>query len=469
MNPRLVAVVAVLALLVGVGEATRREPPPGPAATAVPLLGAAVVCPDVDSAAVVAGASGTGPGTLRARTLGQPYGVLPVREAGRVAVVDRAAGTAVVAGTGSVAGGLGVELRTRDLDGPMRGLSAMRCGPAGTSSWSVGGATVAGDSAQLVLANADDSPALVDVTSWSASGPVERRPGRGIAVPARGRVVVELDELAPDRELLALHVEATRGRVAAAVRHSRADGRTPRGTDWVPLSPPPATEVLVPGLPAGPGRRTVVVTNPGSDETTVELDLLTDDGQVDLEPVVVPAGTSVAREVSEELEQTPAAVRVRSTGGPVLAAGFVYDLQEGSVRELSWAGAAEPLRGPALLADVALSPPAEVTLLVSAPGEDAVVDLVPLEVVGQDLAPPPPRRLVVPGGTTLALRLSELLPPGTTARLALELRPSGGPVVASRYVRERAGSGPLTAVLPVVAATGDVLQPAVRPDPLSGR
>lgn len=468
MSVRLAAVAASLVVLVGVGEATRGEPASAPRPATAPVVGAAVVCPDVDGAAVVAGSTGRGAGTLRARTLGQPYAALPVTSAGRVAVVDRAAGTAVVAAGGAVAGGLGVELRTRDLDGPVRGLSALRCGASGTSSWFVGGATVVGDSARLVLANADDSPALVDVTSWSASGPVERRPGRGIAVPARGRTVVELDELAPDRELLAVHVQATRGRVAAALRHSRADGRTPRGTDWVPVSPPPSREVLVAGLPSGPGRRTVVVTNPGQDDTTVALTLLTDDGQVDLEPLAVPAGTSVAREVSEELAATPAAVRVRSSQGPVLAAGFVYDLQDGPVRELSWAGAASALTGPALLADVALSPPAEVTLLLSAPDGDAVVELVPLEVVGQDLALPAPRRVEVPGGTTVAVRLSTLLPSGATGRVALELVPSGGPVVASRYLRERAGAGPLTAVLPVVSGAGEVRRPAVRPDALAG-
>lgn len=469
MTRRPAAVVAVLLALVAVGETTRGEPAPSTAPAPVPVVGASVVCPEVDGAAVTAGSTGRGAGSLRARVLGQPYGAVPVTAAGRVAVVDRAVGTAVVAAAGAVAGGLAVELRTRDLDGPVRGLSALRCGPATSSTWFVGGATVVGDTAQLVLANPDDVPALVDVTSWSASGPVERRPGRGLAVPARGRTVVELDEVAPDRELLALHVATTRGRVAAALRHSRADGRVPRGTDWVPVSPPPATEVLVPGLPSGPGRRTVVVTNPGQPDTTVTLRLLTDDGQVDLEPVSVPAGTSVAREVSEELAATPAAVVVRSSTGPVLAAGLVYDLQDGPVRELAWAGSAAPLTGPALLADVTLSPPAEVTLLLSATEDDAVVMLVPLEVVGEDRELPEPRRVEVPGGTTVAVRLSTLLPSGATARLALQLQATGGPVVAARYLRERAAAGPLTAVLPVVSETGRVRRPAVRPDELAGR
>lgn len=466
MRTRAVAVTAVLCALVGVGEATRPSSPSPSGPGTAPVVGATVVCPEVDGAAVTAGSTGSGPGSLRARPLDGAYAALPGGTAGTAAGLVRFDGAAVVAARGATAGGLGVEVRTRDLEGPVRGLTAQRCAAPGTSQWFVGGATVVGDTARLVLANADDSPALVDVTAWSATGPVERRPGRGIAVPARGTTEVELDTVAPDRDLLALHVQATRGRVAATVVHARADGRVPRGVDRVPSTDGPARELLVPGLPSGPGRRTVVVTNPGEQATRATLQLVTGDGLVDLPPLEVPAGTSVAREVSEELAETPAAVRVRAET-PVLAGGFVYDLQDGPVRELAWTGAAEPLTGPALLAEVALSGPAEVTLLLSAPDADATAELVPLP--GLDGPQPEPRTVQVPGGTTLAVRLSELLPPGSTARFALELRPGGGPLVAARYLRERGSTGPLTAVLPVVSGAGEARRPAVRRDPLAGR
>lgn len=468
MRARPLAVVAVLVALVGAGEAARPAPPAPVRSTSVEVLGATVVCPDVDGAAVTAGSTGSGPGGLLVRPLDGAYAALPVAGAGEVAVVPPGTGALEVAADGAVAGRLAVELRTRDLEGPVRGLTAGRCSAAGTSSWFVGGATVVGQGARLVLANADTTDALVDVTGWSAAGPVERRPGRGIVVPARGRTVVELDTVAPDRDLLALHVQAVRGRVAAALRHTRLDGRTPLGLDLVPASPPPATELLVPGLPAGPGRRTVLVTNPGADETVVDLQLVTGDGLVDLPPLSVPAGTSVAQDVSEQLRTTPAAVRVRSQGGPVLAAASAVDVQDGPVREIAWSTATPVLTGPALLGDVALTPQGEVTLLLSAPDADATVELAALRLAGQR-PPPTVRRVEVPGGTTVAVRLSTLVPPGTTVRLALELRASGGPVVAARYLRERGATGPLTALLPALSETGRVRRPAVRQDPLAGR
>ena len=485
---RLVAVTAVLCGLVGAGEVTRPDPAAPARPGSAPVVGAAVVCPDVTGSDVAAGSTGAGPGGLRVTTLagtppalrptpgpGATTPASPLDVAGRVVVLRSGddgdgdgGGAALVEATGAVAAGLGVEQRRRDLDGPVRGLSALRCRPPGTSTWFVGGATVLGESAQLVLVNADDVPALVDVSGWSASGPVERRAGRGIAVPARGRTVVELDTIAPDRDLLSLHVQTSRGRVAAALRHARADGRTAGGVDWVPAVGPPAQEVLVAGLARGPGSRTLVVTNPGPDATTAQVQLLTGDGVVDLAPMDVPAGTSVSRSLSVDLAATPATVRVRSTAGPVLAGAEVLDLQTGPVRELSWAGAATALTGPALLADVALSPRAEVTLLLTATETDAVVVLRPVPVGGQP-APPTGRRVAVAALTTVAVRLSTLLPPGSSARLAVELQTTGGPVVAARVLRERAPTGPLTAVLPVVSGPGRVRVPVVRSDPLAGR
>ena len=478
---RLVAVTAVLCGLVGAGELTRPDPAAPARPGSAPVVGATVVCPDVTGSDVVAGSTGAGPGGLRVTTLagappapgptpspGATTPASPLDAAGQVVVLPPGDGAALVEATGAVAAGLGVEQRRRELVGPARGLSALRCRPPGTSTWFVGGATVLGESAQLVLVNADDVPALVDVRGWSASGPVERRAGRGIAVPARGRTVVELDTIAPDRDLLSLHVQTSRGRVAAALRHARADGRTAGGVDWVPAVGPPAQEVLVAGLARGPGSRTLVVTNPGPDATTVQLQLLTGDGVVDLTPMAVPAGTSVSRNLSVDLAATPATVRVRSTAGPVLAGAEVLDLQTGPVRELSWAGAGTALTGPALLADVALSPPAEVTLLLTATETDAVVVLRPRPVGGQP-APPTGQRVEVAALTTVAVRLSTLLPPGSSARLAVELETTGGPVVAARVLRERAATGPLTAVLPVVSGPGQVRVPVVRPDPLAGR
>jgi hypothetical protein len=321
------------------------------------------------------------------------------------------------------------------------------------------------------------------VEVWTATGPVDERPGRGIAIGPRARTALQLDTLAPDRDLLVVHVTAVRGRFAGGLRHVRFDGRVPRGVDWVPRSEPPSQEVVVAGLPAGPGRRALLVTNPGEDDTTVSVELTTDDGQLvapGLDALEVPAGTTVAPDLSELLARTPAAVRVRSDGGPVLASGFVIDGRfdsnqaggrvVGPVRELAYAAATAPLSGPALLTDVVLEPPIESTLLVSALDGDARVVVTPVPVVGGPRDLPAPKTVEVAAGRTASLRLSTFLPPGSTGRLALDVRPApgSGPVHAARYLRERGATGPLTTLLSLVGANDQVPRPVVVGDPLVG-
>lgn len=487
----LVTAAALLVAVVGAGQVMSPEPAPVRASAEAPVLGVTAVCPDLRQdgplrTRVSAGAAEgpAGPGSVTARLLRdrRPAAALPVTRPGQVAigVADELDGDAlVVRGTGALAPALEVEQVTRGERGSQRGFAALRCEAPRTDAWYVGGSTRVGEGALLLLVNPDDSPAVVDVRVWTSTGPVDARPGRGIAIGPRARTALQLDTLAPDRDLLAVHVTAVRGRFAGGLRHVRFDGQVPRGVDWVPRSEPPAREVVVAGLPAGPGRRALLVSNPGEDDTTVSVELVTDDGQVlppELQALAVPAGTTVAPDLSTLLADTPAAVRVRSEGGPVLAAGFVNDAlfeqgrPSGPVRELSYAAATLPLSGPALLTDVVLEPPVESTLLVSALAGDARVVVTPVPVVGDPAELPAAKTVEVPAGRTVALRLSTFLPPGSTGRLALDVRttPGSGPVHAARYLRERGTTGPLTTVLSLAGARARVPRPVVLRDPLVG-
>lgn len=460
---RLGAVGILLGVVVATGQLTLGASPAPPAGQHLPVAARTAVCPDVRQdgdrgASTVTAAGGT------TRAAGPLVGARRPVPAGPVAR-DLAAGLVgavhVTTATGAAAGALVVEQTTRATAGPRRGVAALTCPAPSAETWFVGGATVLGTSSELLLVNGEPTAATVDVTVWSSTGRADPRPGRGIRVPPRSRVAVPLDRLAPDRDLLALRVRATAGRVASAVRVVRVDGRTPLGTDWVPPSAGPSTQSVVAGFPAGPGRRTLLVTNPGDTLTTVSVELTTDDGQYvpgDLSSVEVPAGTSVAVDLSAALAGTPAAVRVRSDGGPVLAGGVVTDRQDGPVREIAFTAATPALDAPALLADVRLSPPTEVLLLLSALGGDAVVVLTPVAAPGRL---PQAQRVVVPAASTVAVRLSRFLPPASTGSLGLEVRPVSGQVHAARYSRERGSRGPFTTLLPVLPGTTAVAAPAV--------
>ena len=457
------------------------------AAETTPVVGVTAVCPDLRQAAglletrVSVGAAplpgapaGQG-GQVDAIALhdkGTPV-VLPLDHPGQVTVglgstLDGDA--LVVHARGPVAAGLEVEQVTRGERGPGRGFSGLRCQAPTTEAWFVGGSTVVGDDSLLVMANPDESSALVDVTVFTSTGPVQARAGEGLPIGPHERGVIQLDTLAPDRDLLAVHVKVRRGRVASALRHTRWDGHVSRGVEWVPQSLPPSQDVVVPGLPSGPGRRTVLVSNPGPDDTVVSVRLTTADGQfvpTGLDALAVPAGTTVSREITPLLMSTPAAVRVHSEGAPVLAGAFVYDAQEGKIREFSYAGAARPLSGVAEITDLVINRPTESTLILSALGDqDASVDVTPVPIVGLPGPLPAAKTVKVPAGRTVVLRMSTFLKPGATGRLAVEIRPSAGsgPVYAARYLNEHGAKGPLTTLLDLQGAAQRVVRPVAAAD-----
>lgn len=481
------AVVAALALGTGVTGSSPSPAPPAASAEQVEVVGSTAVCPDLQQTAGVlttrtsvgvAPGPDTGPGTIEAARVtgtGAPLPI-PVRQPGQVAV-GLGAGVSgdglLVTATGSLAAGLEAEQVTRGEQGAARGLAGLRCEPPRTDTWFEGGGTLVGDVSVLVLANVDDTAATVDVAVFSSTGAVDPRPGRGITVAPHRRLVINLDTLAPDRARLAVHVKSVRGRVAAGLRHAKSVGPVPQGVDWVPQAAAPARSVVVPGVPAGPGIRTLWITNPTTDDTVAQVQVTTQDGQfvpTEFAQVNVPAGTTVERRLDVLARNSALAVTVTSASAPVLAGALIVDLQGGPIREFAYAAGAAPLSGPALVTDLLINGPTESTLVLSAPQAAATVVVTPLRVLGTDGAVPPAKTVSVPAGRSAVLRLSTFFPPGTTARLAVDVRPSptSGPVYGARYLSERGERGALTTLLVLRGPAQRVPRPLVARDPLVG-
>lgn len=482
------AVVAALAVGAVLTGAHGPQPHRSAAGSPVSVVGATAVCPDLRQApGILASRVSVGvgpltdnagtPGTLEAaRVTGTgPLLTVPAIRPGQVVVGlggnVQGDGIAFTA-TGQLAAGLEAEQVTRTDRGPTRGLAGLRCDAPRTDAWFEGGSTTVGSSVVLVLTDVDSTPSQVDVTAFSGTGPVDSRPGRGITVPPHGRVVLNMDTLAPDRSLLAVHVASRRGRFAAGLLHLQRAAQVPLGQDWVPQSQPPATHVVVPGLPQGPGIRVLRVTNPGSDDTVVRLQVTTADGQFvpsGLDSIAVPAGTTVERRLDALTAASALTVTVTSDGAPVLAGAVAVDGDAASLaREFCYTTGALPLSGPALLTDVVVNPQTASTLILTAPQASASIVLTPLRVLGVPGALPAARTVVVPASRTIAVRLSTLLPAGSSARLALEVRPAAGsgPVYAARYLRESGALGPLTTLLVLRGPAQQVVRPVVVRDPV---
>jgi hypothetical protein len=439
----------------------------------VEVLGATAVCPDVRQARglyqtrisvgvapLPAGRSAEGGDvttTLLQGGTGTPKDV-PITQPGQVAVglgTTTDENGVVVSATGALATGLEVEQVARATNGRFRGLAGLRCEAPKRDAWFIGASTGVVDFSVLVLANVDDTAATVDVTAFGRSGGVDPRPGQGLTVAPHSRISIALDTIAPDREFLAIHVSSRQGRVVAAVRDARLSGTTPLGFDFVPQALPPARHVVVPGIPQGPGRRGLLIGNPSTDDTTVSVQVTLRDGQFvpqGMDEVVVPAGRTVSLDLSTLTEASPLTATVTSSGSEVVAGAYLIEAQAfqvGGIREIAYGGSSLPLSGPALLTDLVIDRPTESTLLLTAPDTDATVTVRPIDVLGTAGATPPARRFTIPAGRTVSVRLSTFFPPGSRAKLAVEVRTDqgSGPVYATRYLRERGGRGTLTTLL----------------------
>ncbi|MGZ6827451.1 MAG: DUF5719 family protein [Mycobacteriales bacterium] len=489
------AVVTAVVVVTAVGTLTSSPRSAQARPTQVEVVGATVVCPDMrEKPGVLVSRASVGatplppdraPGPVTGSVL-QHAGATPqtstrlgVAAPGQVSVgvgttIDKDA--LVVSASGTLAAGLQAEQVTRGESGRDRGLAGMRCEAPRTEAWFEGGSETVGDETILVLANVDDTPAIVDVTTFSGTGPVDPRPGQGISIPPHTRQVINVDRLAPDRGLLALHVTTRFGRVAAALRYSRLHGSDPDGVEWVPQALPPATRVVVPGVPqvVERGQRFLSLTNPTSDDTTVSVQVTSKTEQfvpTSLASISVPAGTTVVRPLTPLTTDSPVTLTVTSDGAPILAGAYVQDRQNGSpLAEFGFTSGSLPLSGPALLTDLVINRPTESTLILSAPGQAATVMVTPLQVLGTKGPLPKPRVVRIPAGRTVDLRLSTFYKPGTDTKLAVEVRPlpGSGDVYASRYLRERGAHGPLVTLLDLKGPALRVERPAVVQDAQTG-
>ena len=258
---------------------------------------------------------------------------------------------------GTSARGLVVE----GADGSAQGLVAWRADtgsstavvdcPSPRASWWFTGAGAAIDhESRLVLSNLDTGPAVVDVRVLSPDGEVDLSStgGRGISVLPGGNVSLSLVDLAPQSDDLSVWVHATRGRVVAAMSDRYAVTPTAEsGYEWMPAQTEPSRAVRLAGVPARARSRTLLVGNPSALESVVTVEVAGPSGRFipgSVGQLSVAPGTVESVDLSEVMRGEPFAVRLRASR-PVVAA--MRSVLPGG--DLTYAGAAQPLTGPAAL------------------------------------------------------------------------------------------------------------------------
>lgn len=274
-------------------------------------------------------------------------------------------------------------------------LAAAECRSPSPDQWFTGVGSGARHTSVLELVNPDAGPAVVDATLYGVAGVVDAPELRGVAVPGRGMVRLSLVDLVPRRDELALHVTTSRGRVTASLRDRYQQlGTGGAAEDWLRSQDAPATSNLLLGMAPGSGLRTLVLLNPGDDETRARVRLVSD------RSVFSPAGL-------EEVVLAPQSVtRV-------------------SLTELMRGQAGKGTLG--LLVDS----PAPVTATVRAYADGDLSHAVPVDPVGEAttvLAPTGDKQVVLAGASQA----------GTVTVIA---RTADGEVVADERVEVVAGRG----------------------------
>lgn len=186
------------------------------------------------------------------------------------------------------------------------GLSARGCAEPSADSWIVAGSTDVGRTSVLVLANASEVAATVDLALYSETGPLEATGATGIVVPARSVRALPLAGLAPDVVQPVVRMTARGGEIAASLQSSAISGLTPEGVETTGPSAGPDTLTVISGFtvatpPAetasddgsgGAGSPVLRILAPGDADSTVSIEVVNEDpsGLGTSTQVVVPAG-----------------------------------------------------------------------------------------------------------------------------------------------------------------------------------
>jgi len=221
-----------------------------------------------------------------------------------------------------------------------------RCVAPRAEWWFTGAGAGLDHSSVLTLANVDPGPAVVDLRVLGPDREVQTVGTTGITVQPGSRQRIDLTEIAPQTDELALEVHASRGRVVAAVDDSLAGAGAPgAGSDWLTGTDRATRQVRLAGIPPQARARTLLVANPSELEAVVEVQVAGSSGTfapTGLQPVTVAPGAVEAVDLADVLPRREAVtLRLRSRV-PVLAT-----LRASRQGDTAYAAAVSPLTGPA--------------------------------------------------------------------------------------------------------------------------
>ncbi len=442
----LVAVAAMA--LVGVLGTLAPAQTPAQTGTSVPVVGRRTsVCPvqtpdtatKVSVGAVVikpgptkpGGLAGTG--SLTGRLLSASKPALTVPEAGRGELLGGPEEPVVLQASGSMAASSGAAVFSDATDGPDRGLSMANCAAPATEDWVICVGSSEDHRTELVLTNADNSQAVVDLRFFGPDG-VQRAPGGvGIAVPGQSSRTVALEPLVHGLGPLSVRVHTSTGRIAATARDQQSNRHQPAGAAWVTSAAAPSRAIVIAGIPGGTGERELVVVNPNDRRTRVTVQALGADGSfapAAADTVEVGAQSSASVRLDQALDGEPVAIRL-SADQPVTGTVRSTSSRKSSAPDLAVQPAGQSLSAQGLAPLAVTSQTSSILSLTNAGPAKVTVGV---ELVGYDGKSLLTDTLTLLPGTTRTKRL----PTAASAYLVAD-PPAGSSVYGDIIVTENSG------------------------------
>lgn len=478
----LAAAVAVLAVIVGLATLTR--PSSGHAANSappkqVPVERADAVCPHVRaipgaSTLYTAYSPGNGSATggdARLANLADKAERGKLEAPGRPGAVtlnDAEVPPLGWTASGAFAPGFSSQLTTRLGNGAGRGLSGTPCQAPGTEQWFVGTSTADTRDAYLYLSNSTNVSSQVDVELYGPDGPLAADGVRSLTFAPGESQDIMLKTLAPNVPVVAVHVLARSGRIAAAVR----DQQGTAGADWLAQAGSPGRSFVVPGLPEDATNVRLSLFGASDTDTDVAIEIV---GKAStfkpagFESAVVKRGKVTEVDLGSLTKGEASALKLTAARADVLV-GVRVTRGAGDATDVAYLAPTPALTGRAVLSDNRAGGTLGSVVYLTAPANTAKVKLT-----ATSGGEPATSEVEVPGGMTVAVPAP--VPAGATQfALTVEPLPGSGPVHGARMVAEQLDKVPLftiqglttardTVALPTVSGDMSIMVPEETPEP----
>lgn len=373
------------------------------------------------------------PGSLVGTSLTGADEVLRVTAPGKGVRAQQIKGSVELSAEGSMASSSVGSVFSLGTSGVDNGLAAASCLAPGTTHWFSGLGASDTDRTELILTNADDSQAEVDLRFYGPRGRVVVAGSPGLVIDARSTRVLSLSSAVKVDGPLGMSVQASQGRVAVAAKRLLSAGEKPAGVDWLLPSAAPGLSRVIPAVPGEKGTRSLVLTNPGPERAKASIQILGLQGRyapTGADTVEIPAEGSAAVDLEPGLAAQAGSISVTSDH-PVTGTVVSASARGAASEDISFQSAANPIVGVGVAA-TANNSAADAELILSNPGNaDSQVTFKVLSYNGVVLRTD---QVLLTAGSTATRRVSApapsyvvvTVPDGSTVVGGMALSQSGG-------------------------------------------